>query len=349
MISKERAFKIRKYSKEWGVIQTADDNGMSEESVRRAVRRADQLEREAVALTTVDEAKEFYGASEMLKDLPRMKMESERLRQATAEWCLPKGTTLEEFDRQQSKPTEEELYAEGEYIAAVKRAEVKLRFSMKPTVVGIVGDLHEPFCLDAYLDHCKEVFTRHKVDRVVFIGDVIDNHYSSFHDPDPDGMGAGRELDLAIEKLSRWYEAFPDADVIIGNHDRIVHRKAYSAGISKRWIRDYSETLNTPNWRFSERIIIDGVQYIHGEGGTARTKSRKDLMSTVQGHLHTQCYTEWTVGANTRIFGCQVGCGIEHESYAFTYAKNFPKPAIGCAIVTGGKQCVNELMNLGGA
>ncbi len=335
MISKERAFKIRKYSKEWGVIQTADDNGMSEESVRRAVRRADQLEREAAAPNASHdkgwdaewneiEIPATYTKSEliaeMLKDLPHMKLTDEK-RQATAEWCLPKGTTLEEFDRQQSKPT----------------------------VVGIVGDLHEPFCLDAYLNFCVSTFKKHGVSRVVFIGDIIDNHYTSYHEADPDGMGGGDELDFAISRLAPWYEAFPDADCIIGNHDRLIRRKAFSGGIPKRWVREFGDVLGVPNWKFSERVVIDGVQYIHGEGGTARTKSRKDLMSTVQGHLHTQCYTEWTVGANYKIFGCQVGCGIDHETYAMTYAKNYGKPAIGCAIVTGGKQCVNELMSLGGA
>lgn len=178
------------------------------------------------------------------------------------------------------------------------------------------------------------------------MGDVVDNHYSSYHEADPDGMVAGRELDLAISRLKRWHDRFPNATVLTGNHDRIVARKAQTAGIANRWIRGYADALETPSWNFTERIVIDGVQYIHGEGGTARTKSRKDLMSTVQGHLHTQAYTEWTVGAGYKIFGCQVGCGIDHESYAMAYARNFGKPAIGCAVILGGKTCINELMEL---
>ena len=67
----------------------------------------------------------------------------------------------------------------------------------------VIGDLHEPFCLDGYLQHAKEVYAKHNCNKVVFIGDVIDNHYSSFHEPDPDGMGGGDELDLAISKLSK--------------------------------------------------------------------------------------------------------------------------------------------------
>ena len=187
--------------------------------------------------------------------------------------------------------------------------------------VLVIGDLHEPFCLDSYLKHCKDVYAKYNCNRVVFIGDVIDNHYSSYHETNADGMGGGDELDLAIARIARWYRAFPKADVTIGNHDRIIARKAQTSSIPKRWVRDYSEVLNTPNWNFTERVVIDDVQYIHGEGGTARTKSKADMMSTVQGHLHTQCYTEWSVGAKFKVFGTQVGCGIDHDKYAFAYAK----------------------------
>jgi len=212
--------------------------------------------------------------------------------------------------------------------------------------VLVIGDLHEPFCLESYLTFCKKVYKKYDCNQVVFIGDVIDNHYSSYHETDADGLGGGDELEMAINRLQRWYKAFPKAHVTIGNHDRIIARKAQTGGIPKRWIREYSEVLDTPRWKFVERVVIDGVQYIHGEGGTARTKSKADMMSTVQGHLHTQCYTDWAVGMNFRIFGMQVGCGIDHESYAMAYAKAGKKPAIGCGVVIGGKVAINELMEL---
>ena len=70
------------------------------------------------------------------------------------------------------------------------------------------------------------------------------------------------------------------------------------------------------------------------------------MMSTVQGHLHTQCYVEWAVGQNFKVFGMQVGCGIDHESYAMAYAKAGKKPAIACGVVIGGHTAINELMSL---
>lgn len=209
----------------------------------------------------------------------------------------------------------------------------------------VIGDLHCPFELDGYLEHCLDAYDRFNCNQVIFIGDIIDNHYSSYHETDPNGMGGGYELKQAIEHVSKWAEAFPVADVIIGNHDRIIMRKAFSSSVPKEWIKDYNDVLGT-SWNWVERIEYDGVQYCHGEGGTARTKAKNDMQSTVQGHVHTQAYIEWMVGNNFKIFGMQVGCGVAANSYAAAYAKHFKRQAIGCGVVIGGHTAINILMDL---
>lgn len=225
------------------------------------------------------------------------------------------------------------------------KTKVKKNIITKKTVL-IIGDLHEPFCLDGYLEHCVKTYKKYNCNEVVFIGDIIDNHASSYHETDPDGLNAGDELKRAISNIKKWYSAFPKAYVVIGNHDRIIMRKAYSSGLSKMWIKDYAEVLGTPNWKFVESVEIDDVLYIHGEGGTARTRVKSDLQSIVQGHLHSQCYVEWIVGNRFRVFGMQVGCGIDHESYAMAYAKASKKPVIACGVVLNGETAINAMMNL---
>ena len=220
------------------------------------------------------------------------------------------------------------------------------RLSKEESRILVIGDIHEPFCLDSYLEFCKEQYAVHNCNQVVFIGDIIDNHYSSFHVSDPDGMGGGQELDLAIDKVAKWYEAFPVATVLIGNHDRIIMRKAFDSAVPARWIKEYNDVLETPNWVWTDRAVFDGVQYVHGEGGTARTKAKNDMMSTVQGHIHTQAYVEWMVGRNFKVFGMQVGAGVDGDSYAAAYAKNFKKQAIACGVVIGGHTAINILMDL---
>ena len=212
--------------------------------------------------------------------------------------------------------------------------------------VLIIGDTHCPFDLDTYLDFLVDTYNAYNCNRVIHIGDEIDNHYSSYHETDADGLGGGDELDLAIKRLNRYYKQFPNVEVMIGNHTRMVARKAQTGGIPKKWIRDYNDVLEVPNWEFKVSTEIDGVKYVHGEGGTARTRSKLDMQSTVQGHLHTQLYTEFNVGAKARVFGMQVGCGIDHERYAFAYAKAGKKPAIGCGVVIGGHTAIAVPMQL---
>lgn len=227
----------------------------------------------------------------------------------------------------------------------IKFKPISLKLNNSKRVL-VIGDLHEPFTLEGYLEHCVNIYKKHNCNEVIFIGDIIDNHASSYHETNPDGHNAGAELKLAITNIKKWYSYFPKATVIIGNHDRLIMRKAQTAGLSKMWIKDYAEVLGTPGWNFVESIEIDDVLYIHGEGGTARQRARRDLQSIVQGHLHTQAYVDWVVGSKFKIFGCQVGCGIDHKTYAMTYAKEFAKPAIGCAVILEGKTVFNEMMEL---
>ena len=209
----------------------------------------------------------------------------------------------------------------------------------------VVGDIHAPFELKEYLQFCKDTYANYNCNQVIFIGDIVDNHASSFHISDPDGMGGGDELDLAIERIRDWAIAFPVADVMIGNHDRIIMRKAFDGQIPARWIKDYNEVLGT-NWSWLESVVYDNVLYEHGEGGQALTKAKNNMMSSVCGHTHTEAYVKWLVGKNFKVFGMQVGCGVDSKTYAAAYAKNFKKQAIGCGVVLGGHTAINCLMDL---
>ena len=144
----------------------------------------------------------------------------------------------------------------------------------------IIGDIHAPFELEGYHEFCLDVYAKYNCNQVIFIGDIIDNHYASYHETDPDGFSGGEELAYAIRDVEKWKNSFPKADVIIGNHDRMTMRKAFTSAIPKEWIKDYNEVLGT-NWTWEDRVVYDGVQYVHGEGGTARTRCKNDMMSPI--------------------------------------------------------------------
>jgi len=214
--------------------------------------------------------------------------------------------------------------------------------------VLVIGDLHSPFTLEGYLEHCKEVQEKYSCNEVVFIGDIIDNHAGSYHPSDPDGYSAGEELDRAIDMLKPWYEAFPKAKVLLGNHDRVPARKAFDAGISNRWLMSYSDVLGTPGWDFVDSYVKDDVLYVHGDGaGHASSRMKKDLTCVVQGHFHSKGYVEYLVGRHFKIFGMQVGCGVDDKSYAMAYGKNSPRSVLACGVVlNNGQLPILELMDL---
>jgi len=217
----------------------------------------------------------------------------------------------------------------------------------KENRIMVVGDLHEPFCLDGYLEFIKATYKKYKLNKVVFIGDIIDSHFSSYHETSADGMGGKYELEQAIKKLAKWYKAFPNADVTLGNHDRLIIRKAETSGVPSQWIREFGDVLKTPKWNFVTDVYYDGVRYVHGDkSGKPRMSAKRDMVSTVSGHYHTDFYVEHFFGKTRAIFGMAVGCGIDSKSYAMGYMQGGKKEAIGCGIVIDGKVAFNVPMEL---
>lgn len=211
-----------------------------------------------------------------------------------------------------------------------------------------IGDLHAPFIRSDYLGHCLRIRDKYNCDTINFMGDVVDNHFSSFHITDPDGFGAGEELERAIAQLAPWYREFPEAKVMIGNHDRIPERKIQESGLSKLWLRNISEVLGFDGWEFVDHFLKDGVLYVHGDGaGKAIARAKKELISVVQGHFHSEAYIQYAVGRHFSIFGMQSPVGVNDKSYAMAYGKNGPRSAIGCSVVLdSGRLPVIELMKL---
>ena len=213
--------------------------------------------------------------------------------------------------------------------------------------VLVIGDLHAPFIKYGYLEFCQQISYKYDCNVVIFIGDIIDMHYSSYHESDPDGMSAGAELLKAKSEIANWYRAFPKAKVCLGNHDLIPNRKAMSSGLSNSWIKTVDEVLETPNWEFGEEFELDDVTYVHGTGRKARNRAKAELSSIVQGHYHSESYIEHYVGKQYSIFAMQLGCGIDRKSYAMAYGKHFNKPHINCGVILeNGKLPILEYMKL---
>ena len=220
-------------------------------------------------------------------------------------------------------------------------------------IVGIIGDTHFPFCHKDYLKFVKKTFKEWGVQKIVHIGDEVDNHAISYHESDSSGLSAGDEMNEAMKELKKWYKVFPKVDVLVGNHSALPFRQAASAGLPKRMIKPYEEMWEAPNgWKWHDEIIIDKVMYQHGTGSSGQNGAIKravnNRMSTVIGHCHAFGGVNYTASDRDLIFGMNVGCGIDIKSYAMAYGKAFSiRPTLGCGIVVSDREAYFIPMNLG--
>lgn len=209
--------------------------------------------------------------------------------------------------------------------------------------VLVVGDLHIPAEHQGYLRFIKLVYKTYECTRVVFIGDIVDHHASSYHEPDPDLQSAGDELDEVRRRLKKWGNAFPEALVCIGNHDAIPARKLKTAGLPSSLLKNENEIYGTPKtWDWHSSFILDDVLYKHfPEGGSTLTGqlrgAERNGMSTVTGHTHSVGGVAYSAGYKNTVFALATGCGIDRHHKAFAYGANSRfKPIIGCGVVFDG-------------
>jgi len=212
--------------------------------------------------------------------------------------------------------------------------------------VLIIGDSHLPFEHRNYLEFCKEIQQRCKCKKVVHIGDLVDNHAISYHEVDPDGWSPEHEMREADKHAQAWFKAFPEVKLCRGNHDVLVDRKGKTVGLPRRCFMPYRDIWGLPKgWEDDFEFVINGVLYKHGTGMSGRyahvQAAERARMSTIIGHTHSSAGVEYIVSSKDRIYGMNVGSGIDHKKYAFTYGKDFPrKPVLSCGVTTDrGKFC----------
>lgn len=191
--------------------------------------------------------------------------------------------------------------------------------------VLVVGDIHEPVSHPGYLSFCRDLHDAWDCDSVVLIGDVVDWGAISFHTKHPEIPGPLDEFELARAQIRKWYRAFPQARVCLGNHDYRPIRVAAANGIPAGLLRDFKGLWQTPGWSWKDDHIVDHVYYFHGTGvggiHPAYNSMQKMLMSTVQGHIHQAAGVKWCANPHQRIFGMDTGCGIDDKAAAFAYGQ----------------------------
>jgi len=198
---------------------------------------------------------------------------------------------------------------------------------------------HIPFEHKRYLNFLQSVQEEHDCETVVCLGDLFDNHAISYHEHDPDGHSAGKEFEIAVNRIKSWIYAFPNMYLCVGNHDMLPTRKAKTHGLPKILLKTYNSIWMLPStWVWSMSYVKNDVKYMHGTGKTGMYMHKhwatENMKSTVTGHGHSNSGTSFQASHDKLLFGLGVGCGIDIGSYSMQYGDNFSRrPIVGCGVV----------------
>lgn len=211
-------------------------------------------------------------------------------------------------------------------------------------VVLFITDMHLPFSKPEYVSWVKNIAIQFNVNTIVHGGDLIDAHALSFHDSEPDAMGAEDEMSEALEMTKDWVELFPYVYMCEANHDAIPQRKAAKMGLSSRYLKSFSDLLGLPDtWKIADSHIINGVLYQHGhrsKGGVhgAYNTAINNRISTCTGHFHSNFGIKYQNNGVDTIFGLAGGCLFDNDRYAFRYGVGAAnKPIIGVSVIYNSK------------
>jgi hypothetical protein len=213
-------------------------------------------------------------------------------------------------------------------------------------VVYIWSDPHAPCIHRDHLAFAKEIKKKYgPFDKVICVGDEVDNHAISFHydTRDPDLYAHGDELALAIDNLRPYYSVFKEVDLLDSNHGSLVYRRGMASGLSRRVLRDPGEVLEAPKgWKWHQHLLlpIRGGKKLYAHHGMKKNglALAKDMgCCVVQGHFHTIFSIEYTSSPANLNFSMQVGCSFDDHHRAFRYNKlTKNRPIVGDGIIING-------------
>jgi len=207
----------------------------------------------------------------------------------------------------------------------------------------VLSDLHFPFHHEDTFPFLQAIKKKYKPDRIISIGDEVDNHAMSYHDSDPDLYSPGDELRAARSHLKRLERMFPSLDILESNHGSLFYRKSKTFGIPAAALRTYNELWEVgPNWKWHRELTIkmsngQKCYFHHGRASDIAKVSREYGMCAVQGHYHEKYKIEYWANTEGLYWGFQVGCLADDNSLALAYNNtNLKRPIVGCGIIIDG-------------
>lgn len=214
--------------------------------------------------------------------------------------------------------------------------------SLKKTL--FISDTHVPYQHPDAFSFLYALMDYYQFDRICHVGDIVDNHYPSFHEKEPGCLGGSEEIEASRHYLQELEKMFPEMLISEGNHDILAKRKANAAGVPLEWVSDQNKVYGLrggwkwqPDHMFKLSTGMD-CQLIHSLGSGIENNAKLFSYCSVQGHHHGKFGIVYRGDHDNLRWHMSVGCLINPKSPAFLYDKKrlTQRPVLGCGFEING-------------
>ena len=221
----------------------------------------------------------------------------------------------------------------------------------------VISDTHFPYHHQDTFAFLKAIKSEYDINVVTHVGDVVDNHYPSFHEKEAGCLGGSEEIRAARKACQRLEKIFPEMKISVGNHDILPKRKANMASVPLDWVstpNDVYQLQGGWDWQPSHYIPYgDNLKFllVHSVGANLKTNAHRYSHSSAQGHHHSTFGIQYAADTDTLRWALGVGCLIDPRSPAFQYDKSniISRPILGCgAVIEGIPKAIPMTLNKSG-
>lgn len=211
--------------------------------------------------------------------------------------------------------------------------------------------LHFPFQDRHTFDFLADLKREYEFDRVIDLGDTLDQYCFSRYPKDPKGLSINEEIKKARKAVAILSSIFPKVEVMQSNHCERLYSKATLSGIPREFMRPYRELIGAPDgWRWHKDLTLtidktrEHTYFCHERGNSPINLAKSIGMNVVHGHIHNSMGIQYFANPLKTMFAATTGCLISDKGCPFSYNKaNLYRPMKGALIIIDG---VPELKRL---
>ena len=205
--------------------------------------------------------------------------------------------------------------------------------------------LHLPYQDKGAFDFLAELKAEYRPDRIIDLGDDLDQYNFSRYPKDPSGQSLNEELKKARKGVATLASIFPKQEVMASNHCERMYSKATAGGIPREFLKPYRELIGAPDgwkWHRDYTLTVDStrekIYFCHERGSSPVALAKAIGISVVHGHLHNTQMIHRFCNPIRELFAATTGCLIDDKGPPFAYNKaNLYRPMKGALLIIEGK------------